>query len=109
MSLKEGNSMFRSYSIDVCPGNPLYGYLDQCAVAYTNIYNTGLFVCRQVYFGLNKEEDQRQENEKLILKQLSDALPLMQATRKDSEKQYSMPVKGKTALSYTFLNSFFST
>ena len=56
-----------------------------------------------------KEEDQRQENEKLILKQISDALPLMQATRKDSEKQYSMPVKGKTALSYTFLNSFFST
>ena len=98
--------MFRSYSIEVCPGHALFDYFEKCSVAYTNMYNSGLFVCRQVYFGLNKEEDKRHDNEKEVLQQIKDALPMMQATRKDGQP-YPMPEKGKSSLSYPFLNSFF--
>ena len=62
-----------------------------------------LFVCRQVMFGVNKVPDQRQVNGKMVLKQIEDALPLMQATRKkDDADPYVMPEKGKSALSYSF-------
>jgi len=100
--------VYRTSQINVCPDNPLFEYLEKLSVANTNLYNTGLFVCRQVLSGVNKDPDQRQENEKQVLKQIEDALPLMQATRKKKDASpYVMPEKGKGALSYAFLNSFF--
>ena len=100
--------MYRTYQIDVYPDHPMFEYFEKLSVASTNMYNTALFVCRQVMFGVNKVPDQRQVNEKMVLKQIEDALPLMQATRKkDDVAPYVMPEKGKSALSYSFLNSFF--
>ena len=98
--------MYRTYTIDITMYHSMYEYLEIVSIANTNMYNSGLFVQRQVLTGLNKEEDQQQKNEKEVLKKIEDALPLMQKTRKNGNG-YAMPVKGREALSYEFLNSFF--
>ena len=97
--------MYRTYTTDIYPINPMFEYFEKTCIANTNLYNRSLFICRQVLTGLGKEPEQQQKNEKEVLKQIEDALPLMQETRKDG-RSYEMPVKGKTALSYEFLNSF---
>ena len=55
--------MYRTFQIDVRPGHPQFECFEKLSVANTNMYNTALFVCRQVLSGVNKDPDQRQENE----------------------------------------------
>ena len=103
--------MYRTFRVDVGPEDALYGYFDRMTVAHTNLYNSALFVCRQVLSGAGKEPNERQENEKNVLEQIRSALPLMQERQKTEKEQnkFKMPSKGKNALSYTFLNMFFYT
>ena len=54
----------------------MYEYLEIVSIANTNMYNSGLFVQRQVLTGLNKEEDQQQKNEKEVLKKIEDEIEI---------------------------------
>ena len=62
------------------------------------MYNATLFRLRQVLSGLNKEPKELTANEKEVLDEIANHLPLMGS-------KFKMPEKGKTFLSYYFMDS----
>jgi len=99
--------LYRVYKIDIGPAHSMYEYFEKTCIANTNLYNRALFVCRQVLSGLGKEPEKRHKNEREVLEAIEKELPKMQGRRKKGGS-FAMPVKGHEALSYEFLNSFFS-
>lgn len=67
--------MYYTLQIQVKQGNPLYAYLEQTSHLVNNLYNTGLFRCRQLITASKKEQKDLTENEKAVIKEFSEAFP----------------------------------
>ena len=65
-----------------------------------NVYNTGVFVQRQVITATNKDPAKWTANEKEIMDRIRDTLPRM-------GDDFQMPTKDHVILSYEFLNAYF--
>ena len=91
--------MYRTMKIMVRSSDDLYPYLDEIAHLTNNLYNAAMFRIRQVFTGIEKLSAQQPitSNEQEVLQEIQDTLPLMGAA-------YQMPSKGKTFLSYRFLD-----
>lgn len=75
----------------------IYEYLDSLCHAANNLRNAALFRVRQVLTMTEKAETAYTSNEKEVFNEIKKALPLMGS-------RYRMPEKGKSFLSYPFLN-----
>lgn len=67
--------MYHALQIQVKQDNPLHAYLEQTSHLTTNLYNAGLFRCRQLITASKKEQKNLTENEKEVLKEFSAASP----------------------------------
>ena len=90
--------MYSTVKFVIKPNDELYEYCDKATNAANNLKNATLFRVRQVLTMFSKEEKDWSTNEKEIYKELKYYLPQMGA-------KYTMPCKGKTFLSYQFLNA----
>ncbi|MGN0168172.1 MAG: RNA-guided endonuclease InsQ/TnpB family protein [Acetatifactor sp.] len=67
--------MYHTLRIQVKQGNPLYVYLEQTSHLANNLYNAGLFRCRQLITAAKKDRKDLAENEKEVIKEFSLAFP----------------------------------
>ena len=69
--------MYHTLQIQVKQSNPLYAYLERTSHLANNLYNAGLFRCRQLITASKKEQKDLTENEKKVIKEFSTAFPDM--------------------------------
>ena len=69
--------MYHTLQIQVKQRNPLYAYLERTSHLANNLYNAGLFRCRQLITASKKELKDLTENEKKVIKEFSTAFPDM--------------------------------
>lgn len=69
--------MYHTLQIQVKQRNPLYAYLERTSHLANNLYNAGLFRCRQLITASKKEQKDLTENEKKVIKEFSTAFPDM--------------------------------
>lgn len=67
--------MYHTLQIQIKQSNPLYAYLEQTSHLANNLYNAGLFRCRQLITASKKEQKDLTENEKEVIKEFSAAFP----------------------------------
>ena len=67
--------MYHTLQIQVKQSDPLYAYLEQTSHLANNLYNAGLFRCRQLITASKKEQKDLTENEKEVIKEFSSAFP----------------------------------
>ena len=91
--------MYRTLKISVKHDDKLYCYFDRMTKAANNLRNTALYRVRQVLTLFEKSENEWTENERTVYEELLHTLPVMGS-------RYSMPEKGKTFLSYYFLDAW---
>lgn len=91
--------MYRTLKISVKRDDKLYDYFDRMTKAANNLRNTALYRVRQVLTLFEKPENKWTENERTVYEELLYTLPAMGS-------KYSMPEKGKTFLSYYFLDAW---
>ena len=61
--------MYHTLQIQVKQSNPLYAYLERTSHLANNLYNAGLFRCRQLITASKKEQKDLTENEKKVIKE----------------------------------------
>ena len=91
--------MYRTLKVFVKQDDKLYDYFDRMTKAANNLRNTALYRVRQVLTLFEKSEDKWTDNERSVYDELLRTLPAMGS-------RYSMPEKGKTFLSYYFLDAW---
>ena len=97
----DGSSLYMIRSVTIKPQDELFDYCETVTALVNNLENATLFRVRQVLFASGKEESALSENEKSVIDEIRAALPEM-------GPKYKMPKKGKSALSYIFLEKLFS-
>jgi len=92
--------MYHDLKFVINKNHHLFSYLENVSVKANNLYNAALFRQRQVMTATAKLADGLPvtDNEQDIMTEIEKALPSM-------PKKFSMPRKGKWALSYLFMNS----
>lgn len=90
--------MYYATKIQINQNHPLFQYCDAITKAANNLKNATLFRVRQVFTMVEKPTEQLTSNEKEVYSEIENALPLMGS-------KYKMPQKGKSTLSYTFLDA----
>lgn len=93
--------MYHATKILIKQDNELFNYCSSITKATNNLRNAALFRVRQVLTMVDKPIGKLTQNELEVYNELVRALPKM-------GKKYQMPTKGKTFLSYYFLNALFS-
>ena len=73
--------MYHTLQIQANQSDPLYAYLERTSHLTNNLYNAGLFRCRQLITASKKEQKDLTENEKEVIKEFSSAFP---------DKKYSL-------------------
>ena len=92
--------MYQTIRVCIRPKDELYDYCDGQTRAANNLYNASLYRVRQVLTMFNKPAEELTDNEKNVYNEIASALPIM-------GYKYKMPSKGKTFLSYEFLDALF--
>lgn len=102
--------MYRVTQYVIYPKDELYDYCCRMAKLANNMYNTSLFYIRQVMTAMTKldKKEHLHENEITILKEIEDALPSMNRSRRN-DNLFVMPTTKNKILSYQFLNALFKT
>lgn len=77
---------------------PVFEYFDKITKAGNCLYNATLFRIRQVLTLTEKPPEKWTDNEREVYDEILKALPLM-------PKKFAMPTKGRSILSYEFLNA----
>ena len=67
--------MYHTLQIQVKQSDPLYAYLEQTSHLANNLYNAGLFRCRQLITASKKERKDLTKNEKEVIREFSSAFP----------------------------------
>lgn len=77
---------YHNLRIQIKEGSPLYNWCDNVTKSANNLYNTALFIERQLRSGLRKKPSDRFENETDVLQQIESALTKMNAIRESTYK-----------------------
>ena len=76
--------------------------------ANNDMYNSALYVLRNVLTALDKKPEDRHEKEQEVLDSITAALPKMNATKRARKKDYALPGEDDWhQLSYGFLDAYF--
>lgn len=68
---------YRTIQMRVKPSHSLYNYFNEVCFNSKNLYNIANFYIRQIYTGLSKPENDRQENQVLCINNINNALDEM--------------------------------
>ncbi|MGO1369377.1 RNA-guided endonuclease InsQ/TnpB family protein [Senegalia sp. (in: firmicutes)] len=72
---KKEEKILRTQSIRIKKGHNLYNYCDDMCLFSKNLYNTTNFYIRQVFSGIKKDIEKREENENMIINEINSTIP----------------------------------
>lgn len=102
--------MFTTRQYIIKQNDEFYDCFMKAAKAATNLYNSTLFRLRQVLSALGKNSDQWSNQEQMIMKEISYALPKMndKYSKGNSDKpRFEFPTQDKWTLDYYFMYALF--
>ena len=67
--------MYHVETIDIGKKHPMFSYLDHACLCANNMYNVANFHIRNLMTGLHKEEHERTQNERNVLRLVSESVP----------------------------------
>ena len=67
--------MYHVETIDIGKKHPMFLYLDHACLCANNMYNVANFHIRNLMTGLHKEEHERTQNEKDVLRLVAESVP----------------------------------
>lgn len=95
--------MYLTRKVEIYSGHPLHDWCHKTTALANNLANAVRFRQRQVLTAVKKEPKNWTANEKEIMDEIANALPLMRQTGK-SPKDYGIPTESKHFLTYSFLD-----
>ncbi|MGO1528018.1 MAG: RNA-guided endonuclease InsQ/TnpB family protein [Senegalia sp. (in: firmicutes)] len=105
MGNKEGEEkILRTQSIRIKKSHNLYDYCDNMCFLSKNLYNTTNFYIRQVFSGIKKDIEKREENEKMIIDEINSTIPELNDvkvayTEKRKMKELKKPISERKEIS----------
>lgn len=100
--------MLRVTRIHIGQGHALYDWCDNMCRCSNNMYNSALYVLRNVLTALDKKPDERHEKEQELLDDIKAALPEMNARRRKDSTPFAIPGEDDyKTLSSGFLDTYF--
>ena len=116
--------MYHVETIDIGKKHPMFSYLDRACLCANNMYNVANFHIRNLMTGLHKDEHERTQNEKDVLRLVTESVPAINEnlaekyeTRKKRMKddkikalklnQFSVPTADKWFAGYGLLDALF--
>ena len=79
--------MYNAIMIEVTKEHELYEYFKSCCEKSKNLKNVANFYIRQVMTGIKKPENERQQNEKDILKIVEETIPKVNERKQENLKK----------------------
>ena len=100
--------MLRVTRIHIGQGHALYDWCDNMCRCSNNMYNSALYVLRNVLTAIDKKPDKRHKKEQELLNKIEAVLPTMNERRSKSTTPFTLPGPDDyKTLPYTFLDAYF--
>ena len=101
--------MYRTTQMRIEPRHPLYNWCHTMCRANNDMYNSALYVLRNVITALDKKPENRHEKEQEVLDNIQAALPEMNRRRNKNKTPFAIPKEDDWhTLSSMFLEAYFS-